>query len=144
MPDERDQLRGAYRGRLSRQRVLIAAAADDMASAFSARELLAAVSAADARTGLATVYRAIKELCGSGFIERVGSRDGAAVYARCRSAGHHHHLVCTECGRVEDSDCGVEEALRQVAAATGFAITGHELNMSGVCPACAERSGGER
>ncbi|MEX1279246.1 MAG: Fur family transcriptional regulator [Acidimicrobiia bacterium] len=58
-------------------------------------------------------------------------------------AGHHHHLVCTDCGSVEDVDIpsGVEERVevivRAIADPAGFRPTGHELEISGLCRRCA-------
>lgn len=136
-------LRRAYHGRISRARLAIAAAADASSGAFTPAELLAAAKVLDSRVGVATVYRALAEMLETGFVEQVGVREGAALYARCRHAGHHHHLVCTRCGHVEEADCCVEEAIERASATRGFTVTAHEFNMFGLCAACssAPRSG---
>jgi Fur family ferric uptake transcriptional regulator len=54
--------------------------------------------------------------------------------------GHHHHLVCTNCGRVEDfTRCDVTDLVRQLTSATDFQIEGHWLELYGRCRACAGR-----
>lgn len=131
-----ETLRKAFRGRASRQRLAIAAIVDRTRNAFSARELTCAVRAVDPRTGLATVYRALGEMVESGFVEQVGMSDGAALYARCRSQGHHHHVVCTGCGRVAEAECDMEKEFRRVSAASGFRVTGHDFKLFGLCPVC--------
>ena len=67
----------------------------------------------------------------AGFIEAVGSRGNAALYVHCAQEGHHHHVVCTSCGAVADAECSVP-----TVATNGFAITGHELSLWGLCPRC--------
>ena len=62
--------------------------------------------------------------------------DGSPRYLVSRS-GHHHHLVCTGCGAVQDLDqCAVSGALREVADASGYEIEGHWLELYGRCAAC--------
>ena len=48
--------------------------------------------------GLSTVYRALQALAGADEFDVLRAGDGAALYRRC-SSGHHHHLVCRDCGR---------------------------------------------
>jgi Fur family ferric uptake transcriptional regulator len=131
-----DALRAAYRGRVSPQRLAIAAAADAMRAAFSAEDLATIVR--DKGVATATVYRAVTAMQESGFIESVGSRDGATLFARCRADGHHHHLVCTGCGAVAEAGCDLGAALSTTANASGFTLTRHELTLYGLCAACTE------
>lgn len=117
--------------RVSGQREAIAQAALDFGSAFSADDLLAAVRRQSPGIGVATVYRAVTAMEEAGFIEAVGSRGNAALYVHCAQEGHHHHVVCTSCGAVADAECSVP-----TVATNGFAITGHELSLWGLCPRC--------
>jgi Fur family ferric uptake transcriptional regulator len=133
------RLRGAFSGRISPQRLAIASETDAMPGAFSAEELLRAVQAGTPGVGSATVYRALSAMAQAGFVEQVGVKDGAAVYARCRSGRHHHHLVCTSCGCVAEADCDVAPAAESASHASGFTVTRHEFNLYGLCAACAGR-----
>jgi Fur family transcriptional regulator, ferric uptake regulator len=132
-------------GRVTPQRRLIAETASRMGGAFSIDELAAAVRVDDDATGVATVYRAVSALLASGWLERVGERDGSALLVRCHAgAAHHHHVVCDGCGRVEATPCPVvsEDLAAESSApsAGGFVITRHEVTLYGLCPACAEKN----
>lgn len=133
--------RAAYCGpRVTPQRLIIAKAADSRVDrAFSVDELAADVRATDPRIGLATVYRAVAAMEATGYVERLGTRDGAALYARCAHDGHHHHLVCTSCGAVTDVACTVDT--RSASGHGDFQITDHRLVLYGVCGSC-RRAGG--
>ncbi len=87
--------------------------------------------------GLATVYRAVQALSESGELDLIRHPDGEAAYRRC-SAGHHHHLVCRDCGRtVEIAADAVEAWADEVASRYGFTNAGHELEIFGECSDCS-------
>jgi Fur family ferric uptake transcriptional regulator len=135
-------------GRVTPQRQLIARTAADMPGAFSVEELATAVRARDAGAGVATVYRAVTALLDSGWLERVGERDGSALFARCHAGGHHHHhVVCDGCGAIEATECPVAVA-SAARSSNGFVITRHEVTLYGLCPRCAnagiQAAGGQR
>jgi Fur family ferric uptake transcriptional regulator len=132
--------RSAYgAGRVSAQRLVIARVADGaLDHAFSIDDLAACVRERDHAIGLATVYRAVAAMEAAGFVESLGTRDGAMLYARCRHDGHHHHMLCTGCGAVTDVACPVRaDAANQQ---DGFAVTGHRLVLYGTCAACGRRA----
>ena len=126
--------KGAYgTGRVTPQRRLVSETAASMRGAFSVDELACAVRATDASAGVATVYRAVSAMLASGWLERVGERDGSALFARCHAgAHHHHHVVCDGCGRVEATECPVVVE----PGGSGFVITRHEVTLYGLCPQC--------
>ena len=121
---------------MTAQRRLIAEIAGEMAGAFTVEELTAQVRRADVTTGVATVYRAVASLEGSGWLARVGDRNGSVLYAQCDAEEHHHHLVCTECGHVEPATCPLDSGLRDAAERAGFLLTDHDVTLYGLCPAC--------
>lgn len=134
-------MRAAYgRGRVTPQRERIASAASRMPGAFTVDELVAAARLAEPGIGTATVYRAVAALEHTGFLERVGERGGSALYTRCHAgADHHHHLVCTGCGRVEAAACPLGPAIDAATSGTGFTVTRHEVTLYGLCPSCTSR-----
>ena len=95
----------------------------------------------DARTrgihiGRATVFRTLDLFLAGGIIERLDLPDGEHAYVAC-GPSHHHHLVCTACGRSTDVDDGDLRAVTAaVERATGYAIEGHRLELYGRCPIC--------
>jgi Fur family ferric uptake transcriptional regulator len=128
-------------GRASTQRTAIARAAERLDRAFTVEELAQAAEpdAEGRRPGIATVYRAVSAMVEAGHVERVGQRDGRALYARCDADGHHHHLVCTGCGSVAEAPCPLDAAALATAADQGFVVTRHEVAIYGLCPECLGR-----
>lgn len=85
---------------------------------------------------LATVYRTLAMLHENEEIDQLVNDDGEARYRRC-SGGHHHHLVCRNCGRaVEIEGPAPEEWAARVAAAHGYSEISHTIELSGLCPDC--------
>jgi Fur family ferric uptake transcriptional regulator len=89
--------------------------------------------------GLTTVYRTLQTLAEAGEVDVLHTHgDGEAVYRRC-SSGHHHHLVCRNCGRtVEIDGPAVERWATRVAADNGFVDISHTLEVFGTCSVCAK------
>ncbi len=111
-----------------------------MPGAFTVDALAGAVRDRRPGTGVATVYRAVAAMVESGWLERVGERDGTALFTRCGAGErHHHHLVCTRCGATIATECPLDSGLQAVAARDGFIVTGHEVRLYGLCPSCCGR-----
>lgn len=99
--------------------------------------------------GLTTVYRTIEILCRLGIIEKHDFGDGRARYELAHhlcKKGHHHHLICSKCGRVIEYDDFMEKETELVknieqmlADKHKFKITGHLIQFFGICPACKEK-----
>ena len=90
------------------------------------------------RVGLASVYRVLESLHAAGLVRRVDVGDGIGRYEPLRESGeHHHHLVCTECGKVEAfDDPALERAIRRVEAKSGYAVEQHDVVLQGACDTC--------
>jgi Fur family transcriptional regulator, ferric uptake regulator len=123
-------------GRMTSQRATIVAAVTELDAAFTVDDLASAARSLDASVGVATVYRAVAAMEQSGWLERVGERGGSALFARCAAAGHHHHVICTACGRTEAAECPLGDAISADKTAGGFVVTGHEVTLYGLCPGC--------
>ena len=90
---------------------------------------------------ISTVYRALHLLVDHGVLEKTVYQDGKAYFGIPRQK-HSHHLICTRCHAQVDIDiCPLKGLEQDLQKATGFTITGHSLEFSGICPACA---GGEK
>jgi Fur family ferric uptake transcriptional regulator len=110
-------------------------------SSFTATELLSAVEGCAPNVGRATVFRTLDLLVEQGILRRVHTESGANwghSYVLCGlSEAHHHHLVCTVCGRVSDFEgCSVEGLIEGLKAQTGFRVRGHHLELYGECESC--------
>jgi Fur family ferric uptake transcriptional regulator len=95
--------------------------------------------------GRATIFRSLEVLLGLGVVERIDLPSGEHAYVTCEPR-HHHHVVCSRCGRATDiDDAGLRVVVDDIGARTGYRIESHRLELFGVCPACqAQRDGGSR
>ena len=129
--------------RSTRQRTAVAdllARVDGFRSAQDLHELL---RHGGSPVGLTTVYRHLQALAEAGQVDVLRTAEGEAVYRRCATAAHHHHLVCRQCGRsVEVEGPEVERWASAVAAAAGFTDVSHTVEVFGTCATCA--AGGVR
>ncbi|MFN8053478.1 MAG: transcriptional repressor [Acidimicrobiales bacterium] len=101
----------------------------------------------DRGDGLAqsSVYRNLVVLEEAGVVRRIVTNDEFARYelAEDLTGHHHHHLVCTACGSVEDVtvpgeiEAVLDDGLERLAAANGFTVDGHQLDLLGRCRDCS-------
>ena len=90
--------------------------------------------------GLATVYRALADLAAEGDADSLQSPEGESLYRAC-TTGHHHHLICRNCGlTVEIEADEVEQWARAAAASHGFTQAQHVVDVFGLCAACTAKS----
>ena len=83
--------------------------------------------------GLATVYRVLMQFEQAGLINRSNFESGKAVY-EINEGQHHDHLVCLDCGLVEEFyDAEIEKRQYAVAELKGFAISDHSLSIYANC-----------
>lgn len=88
--------------------------------------------------GLATVYRALAELAQQQEADSLQSTNGETLFRAC-DAGHHHHLICTECGKAVEIEAGnIEAWIAQIASQHGFSPTSHTVELFGKCVNCAD------
>jgi len=104
---------------------------------FTARDIVEDAAAASRGIGRATVFRALDLFVEIGAVERLDLPDGEHAYVACRPT-HHHHIVCSTCGRsVEFDDTGLAERIaRDVETRTGYRVDQHRLELFGTCAAC--------
>lgn len=86
--------------------------------------------------GLATVYRTLTRLADAGVVDALTHHAGELCYRVCGD-DHHHHFVCSRCHRVvEIGDCRIDAWLDDLAGRHGFDVTGHSVELEGVCAGC--------
>lgn len=107
---------------------------------WDAEEVNRALSDRGKSVGIATIYRGLTALDGAGLISSVQLSDRKR-YERADKS-HHDHMVCTECGKIEEFSQQKIEALQEMAAREkGFEMSGHQLILFGRCASCAAQSG---
>ncbi len=91
-----------------------------------------------------SVYRNLATLEEVDVVQKVVSSDDRARYELAEDLiGHHHHLICVACGRVDDfvvpatAERSLESVLHEAIGDTGFTASGHRLDVVGTCARCA-------
>lgn len=103
----------------------------------TADEVLEAVRLRHADASIQSVYNALSDFERAGLVQRI-ELAGHAGRFELRVGDNHHHLVCSDCGRVEDVDCVTGQApCLHVDHPDGYAIHRAEVTFWGVCHACA-------
>lgn len=83
--------------------------------------------------GLATVYRVLTQFEQAGLLSRNNFESGKAIF-ELNEGKHHDHLVCLDCGRVEEFfDADIEQRQQNIARERGFALQEHALSLYGNC-----------
>ena len=119
--------------RRTAQREAIRVALEASEQAVSAQELHARLGGS---VGLATVYRNLQRLAEEGVADTLRRPSGELAFRIC-GGGHHHHLSCRACGRVEEvRDCGLGRWAAGVAAEHGFSGVEHQAELTGLCGDC--------
>jgi Fur family ferric uptake transcriptional regulator len=124
--------------RATRQRAAVREALDRVGAFRTAQALHDEMKAAGASVGLTTVYRTLQGLAEAGEVDVLRTGDGEAIYRRCRTGEHHHHLVCRSCGvSVEVSSDEIERWAATTAELHGFTDVEHTAELYGVCGSCS-------
>lgn len=108
---------------------------------MSAEDVYRELLAENQDIGLATVYRVLTQFEQAGLLKRSNFEAGKAVF-ELNEGSHHDHLVCLQCGRVEEFyDAEIEKRQRKVANERGFDLQDHALSLYGNCvkPNCEHR-----
>src|SRR6202044_2173910 len=108
---------------------------------LSAEDIYRTLLESNEDIGLATVYRVLTQFEAAGLVTRHHFEDGMAVF-EINHGTHHDHIVCLDCGRVEEfMDSGIEDRQGSVAKKLGFEIRDHSLIIYGHCVRlnCAHR-----
>ncbi len=83
--------------------------------------------------GLATVYRVLTQFEQAGLLSRQHFETGKAVF-ELNEGRHHDHLVCAQCGHVEEFfDAEIEKRQKEIARRQGFSLRGHSLALYADC-----------
>ena len=109
---------------------------------MSAEDVYRQLLTENIEVGLATVYRVLTQFEQAGLLQRHHFESGKSVF-ELNEGSHHDHLVCLQCGRVEEFyEAEIERRQNRVAAERGFALHDHSLSLYADCikPACPHRA----
>lgn len=124
--------------RTKARNLIISILSQDKDKAFSVEELHEACGAY-LQIDLSTVYRTMHTLAESNFVTKSIHPDGKAYFQIASQQGteHHHRIVCSKCKASADiAVCPLHDLEDQILSETGFTMTSHSIELTGLCPAC--------
>lgn len=99
----------------------------------------------DKHVSRATVYRTLSLLEEGGFIGSLDSGRGELMYEHLLGHAHHDHLICRECGKIEEfRNEEIERLQEEVAEKFGFTLLHHTLKLEGHCRKCSRKLAREK
>jgi Fur family ferric uptake transcriptional regulator len=106
---------------------------------MSAEDVYKALLDSGEEIGLATVYRVLTQFETAGLVNRHHFEGGHSVF-ELNQGGHHDHILCVKCGRVDEFvDEVIEQRQKAIAGDKGYEMTDHSLYIYGICPNCRDR-----
>ncbi|MBT8429049.1 MAG: ferric iron uptake transcriptional regulator [Gammaproteobacteria bacterium] len=107
---------------------------------MSAEDLYKALQDSGEDIALATVYRVLTQFEAAGLVNRHHFEGGNSVF-EVDQGEHHDHIVCVECGRVDEFvDEVIEKRQADIAGRMDYEMTDHDLHIYGICASCRNRS----
>lgn len=123
--------------RMTRQRQAVLEELEDLDDFRSAQQIYEHLHRSGHKVGLATVYRNLQSLTEAGEVDVLRAADGECLYRLCGDRGHHHHLVCRNCGHTEEvAPREFETWVTEVAAEHGYTAVEHSIVIFGLCAEC--------
>lgn len=132
MQDQKDLKNAGLKATLPRLKVL-SLFENSKERHLSAEDIYKVMINSGEDVGLATVYRVLTQFEQAGLLVRHHFESGKAVF-ELSNGGHHDHVVCIKCGRVEEFyDAEIEKRQEKAAAKLGFKMQDHSLTIYGIC-----------
>ncbi len=138
-------------GRWTQPRDLVLGFLAENRGHWSAKDVYASLFPRHPQISLATIYRTLDLLTRMGVLNRLAMADGQNRYEFTGgpAENHHHHLICTRCGRIMDTTDFVDEEVKLIQLMEDaikekhrFVIEGHQMTFYGLCPACQQERPG--
>jgi len=103
---------------------------------LSAEDIFLCIKKQGSSVNLSTVYRTLDLMESKSVVNKIVMMDGKARY-ELTVDGHRHHLVCTNCHKSVPIDfCPLENMEKDIGMRSDFDITGHKIEIYGICPNC--------
>lgn len=129
-----------HRQPVTRQRDLVAEAVLTSEDHLSVEQIQRRLKEQGAQVGLATIYRTLEVLVGSGLVRAHDFGQGYKRYEPMPAQAHHEHLICVRCGRVEEfTNERLERMLPIIADEHEFRHQSHRVEIYGLCRECQRK-----
>lgn len=97
--------------------------------------IVSSLKSSEVKADQATVYRILEVLTQKGLINRLEFGEGKYRYELQKS--HHHHLICQNCGEIEDTEGNfIDQIEKEIRVKKGFLVKSHSLEFFGLCKNC--------
>ena len=127
--------------KITPQRLAIVDAVTSSHEHLTPAEIYDRVSREHPGIGLVTIYRTLELLIELGLICEMHLGGNVHSYLMRRPDVHHHHLICSDCGKVIDFTTRIiEKEQQKLSKQTGFRIDSHQLEFTGICQACQKEA----
>ena len=125
----------------TKQRRLILSALQKQSIPETAENIYLAVKKEDDSISLSTIYRALEPFVNKGLVNKSDFSLSEKKMYEMNTKVHKHYLTCNICKKILTvKGCPLEEYEKQLSGQTGFKITEHHLNLSGICPECKSKN----
>ena len=122
--------------RYTRPRKLIFEVLEHFQKPVSAQEIFLFLNKRKKQIDLTSVYRTLDLMKKSTIVNEIEFGDGKKRYELVVGKNHHHHLICKNCGGIENIEIKEEELLSKIKTETNFKVERHTLEFFGLCPNC--------
>jgi Fur family ferric uptake transcriptional regulator len=123
----------------TRQRLAVLGELSSSGSPLTAEEIFLSVHDCCENLSLSTVYRILDLLCKAGVVMRSGLMEGGKAMFEITPEAHRHNLICVKCHKITPLvDCPLSEYESDIEKSTGYSISGHKLEVYGICPECSK------
>ncbi len=120
--------------KFTNQRALVANQIFEIDSHFTADDLIENLKKVQDKISRATTYRIISVMVEAGLLAEHHFGQSAKFYEHVQAGEHHDHIICIDCGRIDEFyDKKIEDIQLQVAKKLGFTLANHSLNLYGTC-----------
>ncbi len=106
---------------------------------LTSADVIEQVEARDPGIGRASIFRTLELLTELAIIRPTYLTPRTPNYIVMPESGHHAHIICPQCNKITElGDCEIEDLIAQIAERQGLEITGHLLEIYGICPDCSD------
>ncbi|MGD9568190.1 MAG: Fur family transcriptional regulator [Sedimentibacter sp.] len=124
----------------TKQRNTILSIIEKAKEPITAEEIFKQLVIEDCKINLSTVYRTLHVLTNKNVLLKILKGDGTAAY-EINDMSHNHYITCSICNSsVLIDNCPVKELSENVSRKTGFKVTGHSLQLTGICSKCLKKN----
>lgn len=124
----------------TKQRFTILSIIEKSKEPVTAEEIFKQLIQEDIKINLSTVYRTLNVLTEKSVLLKILKGDGTAAY-EINDLSHNHYITCSMCNNsVLLDNCPMKDLSESVSQKTGFKVTGHSLQLTGICSDCINKT----